>query len=329
MPANKRSMLVGLILALVVLLAIVSSGFFPNSGDDDSDRIAVISLSSDDGSVNDYLRVFPILSKYNITMTVFVITNKIGTPNHLNLSQLSEMQSSGWEIGSHSMSHRALVSLNSTDLLEEVNGSKTYLECHGFHVETFAYPHGDTNSTVSELVKDNYVIARAITPQGNYLGYSPRDLIGSSDVRAMPFVSDFQTICKYIDRAIERHEWVNFYFHSILSDGKTNDTYSWTLEDLAFYIAQRVDAGLIKAMTFSGAYSYYRNSYSVRKSLATPGESSIYMGTNNGCAPYSIQTRADQRHLLSEYESTTRPRRAGGAALLSRPGARCTSTNLF
>ena len=297
MPANKRSMLVGLILALVVLLTIVSPGFFPNSGHDDSDRIAVISLSSDDGSMYDYLLVFPILSKYNITMTVFVIANKIGTPNHMNLSQLSEMQSSGWEIGSHSMSHRALVSLNSTDLLEEVNGSKTYLEYHGFHVDAFAYPYGSTNSTVSEQVKDNYVIARAITSQDNYVGYSPRDLIGSPDVRAMPFVSDFQTVCEYIDLAIERREWVNFYFHSILSDGKTNDTYSWTLEDLASYIAQRVDAGLIKALTFSGAYSYYRNAYSAWKSLATPGESSIYMDTNNGCASCSIQTRAAQRHL--------------------------------
>ena len=59
-------------------------------------------------------------------------------------SELRELHSEGWEVGSHTRTHKALGQTESPLLEEEVNGSANDLRAHlGLAAPTFAYPYGE------------------------------------------------------------------------------------------------------------------------------------------------------------------------------------------
>ena len=53
-------------------------------------------ITFDDGSVDNYKNVFPILQKYKLKATIFVITDNVNLyPNYVTWDQAREMQNSG------------------------------------------------------------------------------------------------------------------------------------------------------------------------------------------------------------------------------------------
>lgn len=122
-----------------------------------------IILSFDDGWSNQFQYAFPILEKYHYTATFFVYTNPIGTKGFLTWDNLRELIAAGMTIGSHSRSHPYLTQIQDKAVLwDEIYGSKRTLERNlGTTVHEFAYPFGQYNATVMDLVqKAGYIAAR-------------------------------------------------------------------------------------------------------------------------------------------------------------------------
>ena len=71
-------------------------------------QAGMVSLVFDDGlaSVSEY--AFPVLARYGLVATVGVIADRVdaGDPNFMDEKQLRELQSAGWEIASHSLTHK-------------------------------------------------------------------------------------------------------------------------------------------------------------------------------------------------------------------------------
>ena len=80
-----------------------------------------IAICFDDGYQDVYDYAFPVLQKYSAVATVFIIVDYIGKDNtwdvniggiryrHLDEDSIHKLVESGWEIGSHSMSHLSLI----------------------------------------------------------------------------------------------------------------------------------------------------------------------------------------------------------------------------
>lgn len=63
-------------------------------------------MTFDDGYEDNYTELFPILKKYNVKATIFVISGKVGQPYYLTEAQIKEMSDSGLvSIQSHTVSH--------------------------------------------------------------------------------------------------------------------------------------------------------------------------------------------------------------------------------
>ncbi|MEN6492437.1 MAG: polysaccharide deacetylase family protein [Rectinema sp.] len=122
-------------------------------------RFAVISF--DDGYVSAYARAFPILKKYNMPATFFIITSFVGTSGYMTWEEIEEIAGyspdSGrqplYEFGSHTVDHRSLAYDASAFpdrndyimfLNMELNQSKNAILQHVNQTDIFlALPYGD------------------------------------------------------------------------------------------------------------------------------------------------------------------------------------------
>ena len=116
-------------------------------------------ITFDDGYVDMYKNVFPILQKYNVKATLFVITDYLNLyPNYLTWAQARELQSSGLvDIESHTLSHFNLINarLSTYEIRNQLYGSKQAIEWYLKKPAKFiAYPEGKYTQEVEDLTKD-------------------------------------------------------------------------------------------------------------------------------------------------------------------------------
>ncbi|MEI6532406.1 MAG: polysaccharide deacetylase family protein [Candidatus Roizmanbacteria bacterium] len=112
-------------------------------------------LTFDDGYEDFYTVAFPLLKKYNMKSTLYVIVNYVGKKGFLTWSQIIKLRDSGIvEIGSHTMNHINLQKATEKESQKEIFSSKTILEgVLGKPVVSFAYPIGAFGLKDIELVK--------------------------------------------------------------------------------------------------------------------------------------------------------------------------------
>jgi peptidoglycan/xylan/chitin deacetylase (PgdA/CDA1 family) len=113
-------------------------------------------LTFDDGYQDNYTGALPVMEKYHLQGTVFMITGDINnTKNgYLSAAELKVMDKNGMNIEVHTVTHRHLSALSSNVQYHELNDSKATLEALlGRKVYYIAYPYGDYNATTVSLVK--------------------------------------------------------------------------------------------------------------------------------------------------------------------------------
>lgn len=112
-------------------------------------------ISFDDGDESVYANAYPIMQAYGFTGVLYLVMAYMesGSQGYMDAGQIQTMIASGWEIGSHSMTHPHLDEVHDQVYFEEAQ-SKTQLEStFGVRVNTFAYPYG----AIDEFVVDKTV----------------------------------------------------------------------------------------------------------------------------------------------------------------------------
>ena len=119
-------------------------------------------LTFDDGCKDIYTNAYPILQKYNIPFTMFVVTNAVGADGCASWEELKEMQDSGLAlIASHSTNHTEFNKLSVEETLENVDSSYKALEENLGEQKTkvFTYPYGlYSQEQLEPLKEEGYVI---------------------------------------------------------------------------------------------------------------------------------------------------------------------------
>ncbi len=126
-----------------------------------------ILITFDDGHLNNYKAAFPIMEKYGFTGVLYIVGSYMGAPQYMSVDQIKEMVEAGWEVGSHTMRHLDLSSLDPQQQQYEIVESRKFLEAElGVPVLTFSYPFGVSNRTVINMTYSAGYIA------GMGLGYT-------------------------------------------------------------------------------------------------------------------------------------------------------------
>jgi peptidoglycan/xylan/chitin deacetylase (PgdA/CDA1 family) len=124
-------------------------------------------LTFDDGYEDFYRDVFPLLKKYQMRATIYVIYDYIGRHGFLTQDEIIELSHSSLvEIGSHTLDHLYLSVTSKATAQKQIVESKQKLEALiGMEVKSFAYPYGAFNQGVLDLVKEaSYSAAVSVIP---------------------------------------------------------------------------------------------------------------------------------------------------------------------
>ncbi len=130
-------------------------------------------ITFDDGYECLHRHALPALREHGFTATVFLVVEGIGGTNTwevaagdveepmLSVEQIREMQAAGIEFGSHTLTHPHLTEVSPERARREVAASRARLEdLLGRPCATFAYPYGDWNQEVREMVAEaGYAVA--------------------------------------------------------------------------------------------------------------------------------------------------------------------------
>ena len=142
-------------------------------------------LTFDDGYADNYIHAFPLLKRYNMKATIYIVTerfnqdwatdkdtklssNELNNEAMLTHEMVREMLSSGLiDIGSHTIHHANLPTLSAEQKEEEIAHSKTILEhTYSFTCKSFAYPFGFYDEASIALVqKSGYTSAVTTVPK--------------------------------------------------------------------------------------------------------------------------------------------------------------------
>lgn len=129
-----------------------------------------IIIAFDDGDKNVTTKALPILSTNNQPAVEFVVTSWIGSSvpgyeNFMNMSNLKNLQSNGWDVSSHTVTHPSMIDIDNTTLTEELNNSYDWLIHNSFQKSAsfMAYPYGWFNDNVINQAKKIYTCERYIS----------------------------------------------------------------------------------------------------------------------------------------------------------------------
>ena len=129
-----------------------------------------IALTFDDGFRNFAAEALPVLERYRLPSTLFLVTRFCGRTNRwpgqppsipelplLDWPELSEMRARGVSLGAHTATHPRLAGMPLEAAEREVRESQAAIEDRfGARVEAFAYPYGASTSAVRDVVRRQF-----------------------------------------------------------------------------------------------------------------------------------------------------------------------------
>jgi peptidoglycan/xylan/chitin deacetylase (PgdA/CDA1 family) len=140
-----------------------------------------VCITFDDGYLDSYTIVYPLMKEYGYPWTLFLITDDVGKPyNRMTWDQLKEMADSHTvTIANHTLSHPKLHNLATAKEKEkEIVEANQALKYHlGIDNPWLAYPYGDYDDEVVAIAKKAGIKMAVTTDAGRvHVGSYPYEL---------------------------------------------------------------------------------------------------------------------------------------------------------
>lgn len=206
----------------------------------------------DDGLAPIYQNAYTYMEDLGLKGTVYTITNLVNVGGHLNLTQLEEMQDTGWTIANHSDDHTNLYETSLENQIARIGNAKTWLNDNGFGEGQYhlAYPYGGRDNTTFTAMDNLNMKTGRHSGEGSTSPSPPINWKALSSI--MPVSTTTVSDClSYADNCIINDRIGIYSFHNIVTT--TPETWQWSKTDFETVI----DALLVRGAEFLSIVDLY------------------------------------------------------------------------
>lgn len=188
----------------------------------------IISVTFDDGWESVYPDAMPLLNKYGIRTTQYIMSATTGDVRYFSDFQLREILRTGHELDAHTATHADIATLDAAGSQRELVESQRSLRQRlpGAKFDDFASPYGSTNDASMAIIRQQYRSHRNVN--GDYFngvsqydvnlaGYFDRYNIIGVTVRHDTTVADLKQL---VDYTVAHNGWLVLNYHAIDDDAK-------------------------------------------------------------------------------------------------------------
>lgn len=155
-------------------------------------------ITFDDGYVDNYHNVLPILKAYGMNATLFMISDAANTEGFLSTAQLHHMEHNDFFVEGHTNHHHMLTKIDASQWEDEIDGGKRTLSTlMGKDIQYLAYPGGFNNEQIQTITKQSgYKMAFTV---------SPGTVQPGQNLYALPRLAIFQGDAPYVSFLLRLH----------------------------------------------------------------------------------------------------------------------------
>ena len=223
----------------------------------------LITVTFDDGWQTIYTEGMPLLQKYGIPTTQYVLSSQAieRDPGYMSYEQIKQTRAGGHEIGCHSVGHVDLTSLGPQALKSELTDCKNTLQkLLNVNVEHFASPFGKINPTTTAAIKQSYQSSRntagdITTNEADYNDVNVKEYFDSYNIIAVTIRRE-TTIAQLqaaIDYTIQNNGWLVLNYHQVENGDTAYGVDMGAFED-QLRTVNKADARIVTIGQFMAAY---------------------------------------------------------------------------
>jgi peptidoglycan/xylan/chitin deacetylase (PgdA/CDA1 family) len=176
----------------------------------------LVTFVFDDNYEKIYTRAKPIFDAQGEVACAAIVLDYIGKTGRMTVEQIQKLQNDGWEILSHSVTHRDLTTLTGVEVENELKKSRDALKALGFKVNNLVYPFNKHNATVRKIARKYYRSARSGNEWKTGLNVNPLILRMYALSAVNLDASDQLTIFKgYVDYVEANNYWLIVVIHNV------------------------------------------------------------------------------------------------------------------
>lgn len=209
-----------------------------------------VSITFDDATRSQFTAGFPILVRYGLPATLFVSTGPVdqGDPFFMNWDEVRLVAAAGWEIGAHTVTHRALPTLDDVTVVGELALARDRIEREvGTVPRTFASPFGEYDErTLAHIAR---YFPHHVRAWGDQAGKNPHsvDPLHIERVNVDGTLTAYE-VCGMV-RTVGAGEWLVLMLHQVAEPGGAYTIAPLQLEAIARCIKDAVSRGTLTADT--------------------------------------------------------------------------------
>jgi peptidoglycan/xylan/chitin deacetylase (PgdA/CDA1 family) len=204
----------------------------------------LVTLTFDDGWATHYTNGLPILNKYGLNGTFYLVSGSMNTPGSMTTAQISALQSAGNQLASHTVTHPDLTTLSAAALDNELSSSQSTLKSNfGGAFSDFASPYGAYNNATISAISKYYRSHRTVDT--GYNGKTDTDMYRLR-VQNIANTTTPAEVQGWINEAIRTNTWLIIVYHQIDS-APTAGEYSVTPANFDAQLAGLKNSGVTVA----------------------------------------------------------------------------------
>ena len=216
-----------------------------------------VTFMFDDGYKSTKSAAKPILDKYRFVGSAAAISSVVGTSGNMTAQDLRDLQTAGWDIASHSVTHPSMIGLSTTAARNELQKSKSTLAGLGLTIDSFVWPYGDYNQSVIGLTQVGlptaplYKSARNVEFDDNAYGTFPYTL----KVLELINTTQIGEVQSWINDLKAGGRWGIFLIHDVVNNPGT-----WAITPAMLdQVAQRVASSGVPVINYRTGYQTFAN----------------------------------------------------------------------